>query len=219
MVWLRRHDANSPSELRKAYNQRHREGFLRDRDRFYKWMAQRMEAATGERILDCGCGGGYLLRELKHCQCFGIDISDTALAEAVRTVQEAYLLLAQGEALPFSSASFQQVACLGNLEHFLDPSAGVREMVRVTRPRGIVWVLLPNSYYSGDLWRVIRTGFGPNHHQPVERFATLKEWQELLEANGLKVLSVVPYNRFKWWKHLLPRNLAYHFLFKCQPKP
>ncbi len=215
MVWLRRQEATTPAELRDAYNRRHRVGFLRDRQRFYRMIARRMAPRAGERILDSGCGGGSLLRELVECSRVGIDISDVALAEARRTDPDAHLALAQGERLPFDDGVFDQTVCLGNLEHFLDPARGVQELARVTRDGGRVWVMLPNSYYSGDLWRVMRTGYGPDHHQPIERFGTVNEWRDLLEQNGLTVRRVIPYNRFKWWKRLLPGNLAYHFLFEC----
>lgn len=218
MVWLRRQTVSSPQDLRGAYNRRHRDGFLRDRDRFYRAIARRMAPVPGERILDSGCGGGSLLRELRECVCAGIDISDVALAEARRAAPRAHLALAAGERLPFADATFDQSVCLGNLEHFLDAELGARELARVTRPGGRVWVMLPNSYYSGDLWRVIRTGYGPDHHQPVERFGTRNEWRDLLEANDLAVRRVTVYNRFKWWKRLLPPALAYHFLFECSPR-
>jgi SAM-dependent methyltransferase len=217
VIWERRVTVSTHDRLRQAYNARHERGFLRDRDRFYRAMARRMAPAPGSRILDSGCGGGYLLRELAACDTFGVDISDVALAEASRVAPRAHLVLAAGELLPFPDDAFDHAACLGNLEHFLDPAAGVRELVRVTRRGGGVWLLLPNSYYSGDIWRVVRFGYGPDHHQPVERFGTINEWRDLLEANGLEVLEVRPYNRFKWWKRLLPRNLAYHFLYHCRP--
>jgi len=215
MVLLRRRDVDDPVELRQAYNRRHTAGFLRDRARFYRRVARLMAPDVGDRILDSGCGGGDLLDALDGCRCVGVDISDVALAEARRVLRRPCLALAQGERLPFAGGCFDQTVCLGNLEHFLDPAAGARELARVTRPGGRVWVMLPNSYYSGDLWRVIRTGYGPDHHQPVDRFGTINEWKDLLESNRLEVLRVIPYNRFKWWKRLLPRNLAYHFLYEC----
>ena len=149
----------------------------------------------------------------------GIDISDVALAEARRAAPHAHLTLSQGESLPFPNAAFHQSVCLGNLEHFLEPAVGARELGRVTRRDGWVWVMLPNSYYSGDLWRVIRAGYGPDHHQPIERFGTINEWRQLLEDNDLTVERIFPYNRFKWWKRLLPKNLAYHFVYQCRPTP
>jgi ubiquinone/menaquinone biosynthesis C-methylase UbiE len=175
-----------------------------------------MGARAGERILDAGCGGGDLLAELPRCLCVGVDISDVALAEARRVAPRALLALAGGESLPFADRSFDRVVCLGNLEHFLDASRGARELARVVKPGGAVWVLLPNSFYSGALWRLLRTGYGPDHHQPIERFATIHEWRDFLEAHGLEVLEVRAYNRFKWWKRLLPRALAWHFLYRCR---
>ena len=217
-------------EVRLAYNARHAGSMLRDRDRFYQLMARRVLSfldpgrLRSARLLDVGCGGGYFLREAHgrasspfQALC-GLEISDVALRAAKKEAPAAHLVLGQGEALPFCDRSFDAVVCLGNLEHFLDPVQGTRELERVCRLDGRIWVLLPNSYYSGDLWRVIRTGYGPNHHQILERFATVNEWRDLLEAGGLHVEEVLPYNRFKWWKRLLPRNLAYHFLYRARPR-
>jgi len=217
MVWERRKGPRSAPELRAAYNERHLRGFLRDQDRFYRSMARRMAPPPGAAVLDVGCGGGFLLREMPGALAVGVEISDVAIQEARRSAPRACLVLAPGERLPLPDGSFDRVACLGNLEHFLDPAAGVREMARVLRPDGEAWILLPNSYYSGDIWRVIRKGYGPDHHQPVDRFATLNEWRDFLQENGLEVIRIHPYNRFKWWKRLLPRALAYHFLYRCTP--
>jgi len=153
---------------------------------------------------------------MAHLRAVGLEISDVALREARQVSPRAWLVLGQGERLPFPAAAFDLVACLGNLEHFLDPAAGVREIARVLSPAGEAWFLLPNSYYSGDLWRVIRFGYGPNHHQPIERLATRNEWRDFLVEGGLHILQDFPYNRFKWWKRLLPGNLAYHFFFRCR---
>ena len=216
MIWeLRREPHDAPS-LRRAYNERHARGFLRDRDRFYAWIARLVRAEAGGAVLDVGCGGGYFLREIAPLPAIGVEISDTAIDEARHAAPLADLALAQGERLPFRDGAFGAVVCLGNLEHFLDPALGVREMARVLSSSGRAWILVPNLFYSGSIWRVIRTGYGPDHHQPVERFGTQAEWRDLLEANGLRVLDWRPYNRFKWWKRLMPAALAYHFLFRCE---
>ena len=219
----------SVSSLRTAYNAQHERSILRDRARFYGMVARRLLACLDRsrigqaRLLDVGCGGGYLLSEVKlrsggaFSSLHGVDISDVALREARRQASDAFLLRAQGEALPYPDAAFDAVTCLGSLEHFVDPVEGAQELARVCRGTGKIWILLPNSFYSGDIWRVVRTGYGPNHHQALERFATVNEWRDFLEKAGLVVEEVTPYNRFKWWKRLLPRNLAYHFLYRARP--
>jgi SAM-dependent methyltransferase len=216
-------------EVREAYNAKHLASILRDGDRFYRAIARRLirsldPARRGRaRMLDVGCGGGYLLREVRSASpgafasLHGIEISDVALREARAQAPFASLALAQGERLPCGDGAYDAVACLGNLEHFMDPRRGARELARACRKDGTVWILLPNSFYSGHIWRVIRTGYGPNHHQIIDRFASINEWRDLLESSGLIVERTFPYNRFKWWKRLLPRNLAYHFLYKARP--
>ncbi|HVR75770.1 MAG TPA: class I SAM-dependent methyltransferase, partial [Planctomycetota bacterium] len=110
-----------PREVRAAYNAMHATAIIRDRDRFYRTMAARAlrflgpRPRSGARALDVGCGGGYLLREI------------------ARAAPGAGLVLGQGERLPYPDRTFDIVACLGNLEHFLDPEAGARELARVTR--------------------------------------------------------------------------------------
>jgi SAM-dependent methyltransferase len=219
----------SPRDVRAAYDATHARSLLRDSDRFYRMMARRIadglrsSRAGRAALLDAGSGGGHLLREAARvgpgafAALHGLDISRVAIRAARREAPRAILLLAEGERLPYEDRVFDAVACLGNLEHFLEPARGARELARVCRPDGTIWVLLPNSHYSGDIWRVIRTGYGPSHHQPVERFASVNEWRDFLEANGLAVDAVTPYNRFKWWKRLLPGNLAWHFLYRARP--
>ena len=212
------------AEVRAAYNESHGHSLLRDSDRFYAWIARRVlrRAPADARILDVGCGGGYLLREIarlsSRARLHGLELSDVALAEARLQAASAHLVLARAERLPYADRAFEAVVCLGNLEHFLDMDLAARELARVCRPGGSVWVLLPNGFYSGAIWKVITTGYGPDHHQIIDRFATVEEWRDLLQANHLRVESVVPYNRFKWWKRLLPRNLAWHFLYVARPE-
>ena len=88
-------------------------------------------------------------------------------------------------------------------------------MHRVLAPDGRAFVLLPNLFYSGVLWRVLRGREGPNHHQPIDRFATREEWQSWLEWGGLRVEKVIPYHKGKRWKRILPSSFAWHFLYRC----
>ena len=224
-------------QVRAAYNTTHGRSLLRDSDRFYRWAATKVIRdlpTRGASVLDVGCGGGFLLaalEQLEHARgarpgrkdlgsldLHGLELSDVALEKARKEAPTARLILGQGEQLPYPDDRFHSVLCLGNLEHFLDPEAGARELARVTRPDGTVWILLPNGFYSGAIWNVIRTGYGPNHHQIIDRFGTINEWRDFLENNDLEVVETLPYNRFKWWKRLLPRNLAWHFLYRTRPK-
>lgn len=217
---IERRTVSTPRELRAAYNEIYARAEFGEKEALYARVGRLLEAPPGATVLDVGCGGGQFLAwaAARGLRPVGLDLADLALARARARGQER-LVLAQGERLPFAEAAFERVVCLGNLEHFLDPAAGARELRRVLAPGGRGAVLLPNAFYSGDIWRVIRTGRGPDHHQAIDRFATCEEWRDLLQAAGLRVLQVQRWDKGKWWKRLLPFQLAYHFLFQVEPEP
>lgn len=208
----------TPATAGRLYDRIWRESPHGDVPHFYEWVLERMAPAAGDRLADVGCGAGGLLVAAARAGLVatGIDISREALGMARARATGARLVLADGGALPFSDGAFRRVTNLGNLEHFTSLEAGIREMRRVLSDNGEAWVLLPNLFYSGALWRVIRTGYGPDHHQPIDRFATMHEWRDLLTAGGLEVLEIIPYHKNKWWKRLLPRTLAWHFLYRTR---
>jgi SAM-dependent methyltransferase len=207
----------TPDDLRRYYNERHTPQIVRASERFYRWTLDLAGVEKGRKLIDVGCGGGYLLKEAaeRGLATYGLDISDYVCRVARQTSPGSAIVTGNGEQLPFGDACFDYVFNLGNLEHFLHMEPGVQEMARVLADDGLACVLLPNSYYSGDLWRVIRTGYGPTHHQEIERFATVNEWRDLLEGNGLTVRQTIPYNKFKLLKSLFPSTLAFSFVYLC----
>lgn len=204
--------------LRAAYNAIYARAEYGEREGLYRLVRALLAPEPGARVLDVGCGAAPFARSApaQDLRVIGVDLSDAALAKA-RARGAAALAVAQGERLPFADGAFERLVCLGNLEHFLDPPAGARELRRVLAPGGRGVVMLPNAYYSGDLWKVVRTGRGPDHHQPLDRFATAAEWQDLLEEAGLAVLEVRRWDKGKLWKRLLPFHLAYHFVYAVGP--
>ena len=74
----------------------------------------------------------------------------------------------QSERLPFRNDSFDLVYCFSVIEHVASVEASVSEMVRVTRPGGVVYVHTPNawSWYEGH-YKVFWVPFMP---PPVARW-------------------------------------------------
>ncbi len=230
---------DAKDEIIAAYNEMYAtSGTLRDAAALYRWVLDLLSPQPGQWLLDVACGEGILVRlaEARGVQAVGVDIAWRAAIRAQHATM-GRVLVGEGEALPFPDRIFDFVTNLGSLEHFLDPEQGVREMRRILKQGGYAAILLPNSYYLADIvWHVWRTGYGPNHKQPLERFATFGEWRDMLEAGGLHVERSYKYNfRFprsredwQWYfQHprkflylaaapFMPFHLSYSFLYLCR---
>jgi ubiquinone/menaquinone biosynthesis C-methylase UbiE len=232
---------NNKIEIANSYDRAYSESnHLSDSDSLYRWVLGKLKPKKDKRIIDIACGQGFFLfhAQKRGIKAFGIDISQFAVHSALNLGNKwIKLLVGDGEALPFVDQSFDYASNLGSLEHFVSMDAGLSEMRRVLKDDGQAAIFLPNSYYLFDIiWKVWRTGYSPNHHQIIERFATYNEWKDLIEQNGFIVLKGYKYNRlfpttlqdWSWYLKfpqrlilalagpLVPRNLSFHFLFICK---
>src|SRR5207342_2927305 len=96
----------------------------------------------GQRALDVGCGPGALTAELAGRLGAGevcaVDPSGS-FAEAVgERLPGVTVSVAAAERLPFPDAAFDAVLAQLVVHFMADPVAGLREMGRVTRERGVV---------------------------------------------------------------------------------
>ena len=98
--------------------------------------------ATGQRVLDVGCGPGALTAELVTRlgadAVEAVDPSEPFVEAARRRHPDVRVQRASAEKLPFDDDAFD-VALAQLVVHFMtDPVAGLREMARVTRQHGVV---------------------------------------------------------------------------------
>jgi len=98
--------------------------------------------ATGERVLDVGCGPGALTLELTRRlgpdAVWAVDPSEPFVEAAQTRLVGVQVSRADAETLPFADRTFD--AALAQLVvHFMtDPVLGLREMSRVTREGGVI---------------------------------------------------------------------------------
>lgn len=105
-------------------------------------MLERLVAPAGKDVVDVGCGGGALVRDLVAlgARPIGIEISEEQLATARARDGDsgARYLVGRAEALPLDDGSADVVVFMRSLHH-VPPQhleAGLREARRVLRPGG-----------------------------------------------------------------------------------
>lgn len=123
---------------------------------FVRLMAERWKLDEVHDVLDVGCGVGHwgmLLATVMpdDTRVIGIDREQSWVNEATARARDRGLgerfSYRQGDAqhLPFPDDSFDLTTCQTVLIHMRDPSAVIAEMMRVTRPGGLVAVAEPNN--------------------------------------------------------------------------
>jgi 2-polyprenyl-6-hydroxyphenyl methylase/3-demethylubiquinone-9 3-methyltransferase len=108
------------------------------------WVAQQIATAFGpgsRRVLDVGCGAGFLANDLAHRghRVTGIDAAPSTLdvARAHDQTRSAQYEIGDARALPYQDRSFDVVCAMDFLEHVESPERVIAEIGRVLAPSGL----------------------------------------------------------------------------------
>jgi ubiquinone/menaquinone biosynthesis C-methylase UbiE len=112
------------------------------------------------KVLDMACGTGVLSRRLEKqgFRVTGLDFSFQSLRLLRQATNTIRLVQADAETLPFASASFDTVTCMGAWRHFPDPQRVLQEICRILRPDGIFFV----GYFPPKLAGLLSVPDGPS---------------------------------------------------------
>lgn len=161
------------------------------------WVVEQLRPYGAQRVLDVGCGGGFLSLHLadRGFAVTALDVDESVMAGGRARDPRARISWQVGtaEALPFEDASFDAVCMMDVLEHVADPRRAVEEALRVLRPEGrflfhtfnrtwLAWLLAA----KGLDWFIRDSQ--PHVHE-WSMFIKPTELARWLEASGFEVLT------------------------------
>ena len=146
-----------------------------------KKLIKTYKLKNGSKILDVGCGKGYLHKEILKLQpniiIYGMDISKYAIKEAKKTLKSRVFVHRAENKYPFKNDEFDLVISLGTLHNLniFNLERAIKEIQRVGKKKYIMlesyrndeelfnlqcWALTCNSFFSKKEWIWIYKKFG-----------------------------------------------------------
>lgn len=125
----------------------------------------------GKKVLDVGCGNGYVLSRyaLEGAYTFGIDLTSNAIEISKRRFKymglKGVFIQGNAESMPFKGDTFDCLCSMGVLHHTPDTEGALREVYRVLKPSGRVILMF---YHRNSILN--RVGF------PISRFLNPRNW-------------------------------------------
>jgi len=109
------------------------------------------------KMLDAGCGPGFLMKEVSACtnaEIYGIDVLESSVKHAKKLCPKAKVFLSSLYSLPFKANYFDTVLCSEVLEHLDEPEKALSELKRVSGRYCIVCVPYEPFFSIANLLRL-----------------------------------------------------------------
>jgi phosphatidylethanolamine/phosphatidyl-N-methylethanolamine N-methyltransferase len=170
---------------------------------------KQMELQNDHQILEIGIGTGMSLSHYpENVEITGIDLTPEMLEQAHQRVDNlglnnVQLHLMDAQKLDFPDHSFDKSIAMFVASVMPDPVAMIKEMKRVTRPGGHIYIL---NHFSqkGSFMSLIEKALSPFAHQLG--FEPLFYLDEFLEKTEMRGALDIPIQPFGYWRLLCFEN-------------
>lgn len=166
---------------------------------WYQLVLEFLPSVEGKRILEIACGRGGFSRVLasKGAIVCGGDFSESAIEIAKEKLRRFPALSdrltyrqADAQSLPYESESFDIVISCETIEHVPDHRAAVREMYRVCKPGGTLYLTTPNYLNFMGLYLLYAKVRHPGQKltQPLDKRYLFPQIRDFVTKAGWKIV-------------------------------
>jgi len=170
-------------------------------------------------FLSIGCGPGILEKELSRL--LGKDIYGLEIDKDVLVFKD-NVIIGDGRELPFKANTFEFILLNHVIEHIPYPRAVIKEIHRVLKPGGLVYVATPNLLWPYEVhYKLLFVHWLPGNLKDVmvkifrrgDKFEDVyllsyARIKKLFESEGFKIYNLLPEMMFKrkealrkkWWR-------------------
>ena len=177
-------------------------------------------------VIDVGCGGGRYSNALKNLgakKVYGVDYGSDGLKLAKKNYKKKNLIFMKQNVLnlTFAENKFDIVFCNGVLHHTSNIDKGIKELIRVCKPGGFIFLFLYGTsglfwdarkrmnklmklipeYYSQKVLDLIglpsdRFIFMDTFYVPIEEHINRDDLLRIFDNRGIKYKQIISNNEF-----------------------
>jgi len=151
-------------------------------------------------MLDIGCGTGWALGQVANLidgkgTFYGVDLSEKMIKKAkdnFKGRENFHFVKANAEEIPLEDNQFDIIICTNSFHHYFHQEKALREMHRLLKPQGKVYILDPTV----DIW--IAKGLAKIFHlfdRDHVKLHSTKEFEKMITGAGFMYAGV---EKIKW---------------------